>query len=505
MQLLPKVLDIAAPPIRPSIQKRSVLLPKINLLAPLIPNPSQELFTGTEERRYFDVFASKTAFEILPSFDSGTLRQILLQACVSEAAIRHAVVALGALDKTAESFEAFGTSAVSLIERRRQDAVLHHRNALQQYATAIQYMREAASRRLDLRTTLLACLVIFCFEAWDGLKGNAVQQIMTGLELIRNWREEQVDELRVLDSPSRPPEAIEDDLIRAFSRLDMQAISFAPEGGSEERHTLAWTQEGAILNRMPSAFSSVQESEIYENAIMRRAMRFLSFKIPLPKIPRPFIMFPVNGWYGVRIESVVAIQQSILSDFSTWESAFDPLWRRLKAKKDSSLIIAAMLRLQVKTCCLALHQVCMELEEAWDDFQPLFTEIVELSAYTLNTLDVAKSSGPRFQFDSYVVIPLNMVAHKCREPRLRRRAISLLLSNARREGVWDSTAAGSCAAFAMEVEEKHLVRGKVPGWARIHGVVLETTKQPRYAKFSCEQRLGPLSEDLFTHRKAVNW
>lgn len=151
-QLLPKHLDIAPSPTRP-IQKRTVLLPKINILAPLLANPSKSLFASEEERHYFEIFSSKTAFEILPSFDSGTLRQILLQACVAEPSIRHAVVALGALDKTAGSLEDF-SSIPGVVERN--DPAQHHQNALKQYATAIKYMRAAAlSSKQDNRTTLV--------------------------------------------------------------------------------------------------------------------------------------------------------------------------------------------------------------------------------------------------------------------------------------------------------------------------------------------------------------
>jgi hypothetical protein len=420
------------------------------------------------------------------------------RACVSDASIRHAVVALAALDKTAESFEAFGSSPLNEAARK---SAQHHQNALKQYTTAIQYMRAASSTSMqDLRTTLLTCLVIFCFEAWDGLKENAVRQIQTGLRLIRKWQLEHIDD------PAQPTADLEQDLVRAFNRLDVQAVSLGfPEEAFDECQRLHMTEERAILNRMPQVFSSVEEAEIYENVIIRQSMRFIAFQVPLPKLPPPLIMVPVNGWYGVTLSSVVTIQKSIIAQLFRWEKAFDPLWRRLKAKKGHSFLTAAMLRMHVKSAYIALFQICMEDEVRWDDFQPLFTEIVELAEYTLNELDVAKSSTPKFQFDSHVVIPLSMVGHKCRDPKLRRRAISLQLRHSRREGVWDSFAAGKCAAFAMEIEEKYLENGKVPGWARIHGVALQREKESRRVHSTCEQRLGPMSEEVVVRRMAMIW
>jgi uncharacterized protein (DUF2461 family) len=185
--------------------------------------------------------------------------------------------------------------------------------------------------------------VIFCFEAWDGLKENAVQQVKTGLNLIQSWREENEDRLR--GSASKSNAIIEEDLVRAFSRLDVQAISFAfGEERSSERRAIVANQEKDILDRMPTVFASVQEAEIYESVCIRRTMRFLSFDVTLPKLPRPLLMFPVNGWWGERSSRVVALQQSIIEDIARWEAAFEPLWKRLKTKDDPSLMIAAMLQ-----------------------------------------------------------------------------------------------------------------------------------------------------------------
>lgn len=507
--ILPKAVDLA-----PTPAKQTALLPKINLLAPLLPNPSKSLFQNEVEHRYFETFCSKTSLEILPSFNSGTLRQLLLQTCVSEPSIHHAVTALGALDKTNEDFEPLGSQCVvgSLpVDEGRRNPAQHHQNALKLYATAIKLMRESASGgKQSIRTTLLTCLVIFCFEAWTGLKELAVQQVQTGLKLIHSWREEQADEDQLMETSSKSTDAIEADLIRAFSRLDVQAISFASPGKCPlEGRAIATRQEGAILNRMPQVFSSVQEAELYESIILRRTMRFLSFEVSLPKPPSPLIMLPIHGWFGEKSCQAIAIQQNIIKDIPRWEAAFKPLWWRLKAQNDPSLMIAAWLSMHMKTALLSLTIPVIEDESKYDDYHDVFVESVKLAEYTLNCLNVAKaaakSSSPMFQFDAHLVIPLHIVGHKCRDPVLRRRALFLMLSNRRREGVWDSTLAGTCATWAMEIEEKYLEDGKVPAWARIHGVVLSRDKRPRWYHLTCEQRLGPLSEDIVTRRKTVSW
>jgi hypothetical protein len=65
---------------------------------------------------------------------------------------------------------------------------------------------------------------------------------------------------------------------------------------------------------------------------------------------------------------------------------------------------------------------------------------------------VASHFSPSFELSP--IVPLFIVACRCRDPFIRRRAIALLLSYRRREGVWDSLGAGMVAAQCMKREEK---------------------------------------------------
>jgi hypothetical protein len=113
---------------------------------------------------------------------------------------------------------------------------------------------------------------------------------------------------------------------------------------------------------------------------------------------------------------------------------------------------------------------------------------------------------PKFSFDSYAVIPLYVTGHKCRDHATRKKAISLLLTYPRREGVWDSIFAGKMTLWAMEVEEEFAdEHGNVPSWARIRGMSYENDGQDRTAVLTCEQRMTPLSEVLVTRRREITW
>jgi hypothetical protein len=66
---------------------------------------------------------------------------------------------------------------------------------------------------------------------------------------------------------------------------------------------------------------------------------------------------------------------------------------------------------------------------------------------------VARHIKPSFSADMGIVPPLFMVATKCRDPTLRRQAIQLLKSSARREGMWDSNMAARISEWVMTLEE----------------------------------------------------
>jgi hypothetical protein len=63
---------------------------------------------------------------------------------MTESAIRHAIVALGAMDKKMETLDEF--KSLSLDEQEKSSH-LHHLNALKEYSTAISKMRVSSNSR----------------------------------------------------------------------------------------------------------------------------------------------------------------------------------------------------------------------------------------------------------------------------------------------------------------------------------------------------------------------
>ncbi|KAI9049923.1 hypothetical protein LZ554_006070 [Drepanopeziza brunnea f. sp. 'monogermtubi'] len=494
-----------------AIQK--ALLPKAPVVPPLVRVPTTSLFTFDQEYRYFDVFCNKTAFEILPDFDEHIfpLRQVILQTCESQPAIKHAVIALGALDLAADSHRDFSRLSLNGRSKNPQE---HHHNAFRQYTTAIREMRIAAeSGNQDLRVTLLTCLVVMCFEAWNGDQEMAIRQIRTGFRLIQAWREEAVDardERRFVGLEGNAQDPVEDQLVRIFKRLDVQAVSFTYEN-TPERKVLIQEGERALLSRMPAIFESVHEASIYEYALVRQTMRVFSERVRhhIPPPPRIAVPLHVHGRGGVKDPALVAVQQRIMADLARWKSAFEPLRQRFRETardkvRDRDYCSAMTGLMHIHSLWVALKTICMEDEGEFDAYLDVFRDIVETAEFFLD-IEAGVSRAPKFRMDSLVVIPLYMVTFKCRHREVRRRAVELLLGHPRREGVWDSVLSGKTGEWAMQVEEEFCdSEGRVPVWARIHYVALARDPEARLAVLSCRQRAGSDTDEMVTRTTTIS-
>lgn len=102
----------------------------------------------------------------------------------------------------------------------------------------------------------------------------------------------------------------------------------------------------------------------------------------------------------------------------------------------------------------------------WDEYNPVFAEILSLSAsvaqVTLDNEPPSNSSHmlrdencprPTFTLDNCIVGPLYNVATLCRDPIIRRKAVHVLRSARRQEGVYNSQVTAMAAEKVIAIEE----------------------------------------------------
>ena len=188
---------------------------------------------------------------------------------------------------------------------------------------------------------------------------------------------------------------------------------------------------------------------------------------------------PINEEYlddGSGLDFLTAWQtrhENSQQIFDQWSAAFDVFINSHGSLlEESGQKGVAMLKIQQEIGFLSLQlgRTYFDDQTLWDQFLPLFNQIVSLAA---EILDFGSKSRryPTFSLDMGVVGPLYEVASRCRDPVIRRKAISLMKSRCMQEGVWNSILTAKVAERLVEIEEDGLDEVKschdVPDWARL--------------------------------------
>jgi hypothetical protein len=473
-------------------------------------------FQSQEEHRFFQLYVTKTA-EHLSGFYSPTLwKQIVLQASEADESIRHAVISIGALDMTAVSGRKRTNSKLS---KEIED---HHVFALSQYSKAINCLRQKVfSTNYDLRTALVASLLIVCFETYHGNYESANRQTRTAVNLIASHREALPHSSRNMKSE------IEDDLRAAFDRLDIQSMSQTDMYTLPE-HLKMLDCNADLLETMPAVFEDVTTARRYFNLVCRQTMHFAcacwtvhtALLTPPPPFSHPTLCSatpskPSLSYFDAAVPytaEFLKLGGQKFEQAERWMKAFRPLFdekRKVRGSKECLAVSAQ--RMQHLVTYIALSSMGTMIETSYDKYHDLFQEIVDLGqdmCFPSHHLDMEgkgegvgdEGSQEMFLFDLQSVMPLDFVAKKCRDPALRRTAIWHMKARPRRETFWDSFVAATVCEWVVAVEEEGMVGGLVreENRARDIGVrlELESVDKVRKAKVWCTLGTGARREGV---------
>ncbi|RDW80329.1 hypothetical protein BP5796_05027 [Coleophoma crateriformis] len=485
------------------LSKKVALPLKLQVLA---PRPRIQEISSTfqieidEGYQYFELFRDKTSFQILShTSDIQSLRLILLQAGVLESSIRHVIAALGALEKVSET-----TSNPVKVGRNDYlgEPERHYQNAIKLYSHAISQMQSAVSNGTqDYRTTLLTCLVNQCFEAWTGNQDLALQQMQIGIKLIQQWK---VDTRNPPRDSSVIVTAVEADLVRAFDRLAIQVVCFTAPAARSPVCNVSLSRDGReILSHIPLNFTSLQEAGIYQSSVMRYGMHLITTLLSKPEPVPSGRIYPFNCNAEIT-EAVLAELNTLIVHIKQWYAAFHALSQSELANGGENMTIAATLKIHVYTVHLCLVGLLAADETVYDSYHEKLSEMVDLAEMIIKARSNESSRG-HFAFDLGVIYSLQLPAQKCRDSRIRKRAVALLSENPRREGVWDSVFVGKMMEWAVDVEEEFMKDGYIPAWARIRGVAQSADMQRRRATLLCQQRISEDSDELIIRQKHICW
>jgi hypothetical protein len=410
--------------------------------------PSVAIPGTQEERRYFQRFCDKTAGEICGSFDPTFWTEKVLQLCHHDAPIRHATIALGALAKSLEvtSFPTrLSLSGFPQIDHHHLDE--HHRYALRQYSMAIGTLRQILSDgRRHLRTSLTSCVLFMTFESLQGCYDGALTHLRGGSRLLADWRTARRGQSSRLsqDSLSEIQDGLVDDLGRMFARLDVQGLFVPPPFPMPESD---W--EDVVV---ADSFDSVQEARESWDFLMQGIGQFYRKSVAHSqqhpeRLTQPFWLHQHNH-YSTQLDN--------------WRTAFQTIFAKELRSGAIMQDASDMLSIYFNVATVLLASSVEHSELLYDEYTPLFAEIIAKSQQLIQTSE-DPSNSPRFTLDMGTILPLMVTATKCRDQRIRRQAIKLLWSKARREGLcYDTITVARLCAWLTSIEGEGIQEDSEP-------------------------------------------
>ena len=407
------------------------------------------------ERRSFHYFRDRTVPDLSGYFQSEFWDRLVLQFCHAEPAIRHALIALGAVHET------FKISEDHAARTGREE--WNRRFSLQQYNKAIAKLRKhlLTKGHQSVEVALICCLLFVCFESLLGNHESALCHMESGLDILRSWRARNVHSPSSnIWSPSSESDIVEDHLIQVFCRLDMQATLLL-DTRIPQFLTILPIDGNEATDFIPTRFASLTEARNVLDTIGNQLAYFIILNHPDPDRPPDSVP-----------STMITEQAKLDARLQEWSQAFDDLLKRTSTTMSIiELRGAILLKIHRKAMSLLLAAGESISERVFDKFTSAFAEITSLAECLLKSTGDTRSSArsPTFALDLGVIAPLYMAARKCTDPSIRRHAISLLYASARREALWDGVLAAKVAE-RVETMEDRMVPGGVLELAQRYGV-----------------------------------
>lgn len=418
---------------------------------PRTPSPKISVYTSpgtlnlTEgERRYFRAFIDQKPTDIdSRDTESPFWKQTVLQECHSNPCVLHTIVAQGAL-----AMSQVGQTPWAYLFKFDNSQNTHHEFALTQYEKALRVLRTSIGglqKGKGARSTLISALALSRFDCFCGNGGFATQHVRFARRLLASWR---LANNASSGNTIASEDVIDDKLIRMFQRLDVSLLCLM---GTDKEVNYENIQAPVLpMTMMSNQFLNFEEARQARELLLSSGYQFILHTLQYQFVPQEEIP-----------ASLHALRKHWLDQIQLWNNALDPVLRNYAT--DATMHPFArpeFCRLQTIVMSLWITGTLYTPETAYDGLMQHFEYIVSVAEELIEFEKTNTESGYA-QFEnietftpSPLVLPgLFLCAAKCRHNVLRGRAITLLLSSHRREGIWDSLLCGKVADWLFRLEE----------------------------------------------------
>ncbi|MCJ1325414.1 hypothetical protein MMC10_002077 [Thelotrema lepadinum] len=408
------------------------------------------------ELRSLQFFQERTASQMSGFFSRSFWSELVPQIAHAEPSILHALVALSNFH---EQF--------MLLDKSDHDA--RSRSGLHHYNLAIRTLLAPQARSESLLMGLLCCVLFISTELLQGNILSAIRLAKSGKAILSDIRD-----IRSSIEGQSSLQSLRTELNLQLVRLDFQVAAMSNRRYSE------------FLFDTCSDASTPHPTAVFKLASVLEARRRYE------EINRAWIR---HVWCCQR--SGVQLDLSLFSDLlGHWDRAFEDLKAReheYHAPDRREIAFLEMNRRQFEIS-FAMAAIVPGKESSikfWDDKTSLLNETLDHAAIAVDLSEDTSSSSPSFSLDSGINVHLYTVAYRCRDPVIRRRAIAMLRSANRHEGLWRSDLVAYVAERIVTLEEEGLtVRScrDVPDEARLKDLILDFDPTERRANVRYVQK-----------------
>ncbi|KAK3713388.1 hypothetical protein LTR37_008580 [Vermiconidia calcicola] len=426
-----------------------------------VKNPA---FNDLLEKRYFQFFRQRTVASTNSIANCRFWDRVVLQACHTTPAVKHAVLALSSLHQLSSLPFDDGRGSQHRIYAERQ-----HKKALEEARTLI-----ATSTPEDVDRILIACIIFIIFE---GVRGDYTA-VSVHMDSGRAIVAQHLDRLKAT-SRRKDLEEIE----HALARLDLPAICFSDQS-SPYRYTLMdFYHTSPFLT--PCRFQDIHEAQV-SLVDLARWLLLAGDHIDFAEL------------HG-DLRSMAKYQAEKVKCAAQVEEWYGHFLDAVDRTDNSDRLLILTLKLWHSCMTMLIRAETYGPEMRYDAFMPLFERTVQYGEQIVERL-ADRNHTRSFSLELGYIIPIYVTATRCRDPYLRRRAIDLLQKHPRQEGVWKSLAAAAVASRWVAVEEEGLGQVRystdVPEHRRIRFIDTQVDIEGKVASVKLTTRGGEKSHEV---------
>lgn len=429
------------------------------------------LFASAAERRSFYYFQTHASKPLAGYFNASFWGREIMQAAIHYEPVRHLVIALGAAYESFEGPDTPGKSSPGLLESHEDKtktdgvefALLQCNQSIRQLAT-MSTKETSGYKSAEATCCVLTASILFIYLAL--IRSNiaeAIQHVQSAVKVLRDFeRQSQSKSHTPGRSPSTRSRSTSPIFPVPISQLRSVLISIYGQLRAMSDDVIIGEIETGVEDMLLSdikpatVFLSVPEAHSYVERLFHNTLAFLQQTAYNPP--------PKTDTAG--LEAVVARHKDLCRALDSSWTALDTLSSSLMSSPGSDDDQQSQLdKDKDGTAVLRLYHLLLAVRLRIDIFRPdkresAFDELESHLAEMLGLCEILAANENRQSRPAVVssglgyVMPLHMIAARCRNSKLRRRALQLLLEGGRRDGIWDGRLAGKIASETLKIEEQ---------------------------------------------------